>query len=130
MTLGLLLFFFGLHLVLIAASVLVSWLSGATTTLVDALAASTPVSALVGDDSSFGEGSLYELTFKNSLNVGFNSIQAFYGLFSFNYPWLHSDGPAGIFGILLQVMGHLVAGWFLFQIFKAGVGGFFSFLGR
>ena len=130
MTLKIVIGFLGVHVLLAVSMVLGTWLvGGAVPTFAEALVG-TPAAPLVGEDSIFGEGSLDKFDFKDTTNLLLSPVTVFYGMFSFNYDFLDSDGIAGIPGTLLSVAGHAIASWLIFDAARAGIGGFLSFLGR
>ena len=122
--------FFVAHVLLGGGTIVVNWLKGGSAlSWVEALAL-TPLEPLVGSDSVFGQNSLDRFSFENATNLIFGPVKTFYGLFSFNYEWLNSDGVVGGIGLLLSTAGHLAAAWLLYQVARAGIGGFLSFAGR
>ena len=130
MNLGVIIVFALLHLVLSGGTVLATWVGGGESMTFAESLEETPLKRLVGEDSTFGKGSLDQFTFEAAGNLIFGPVRTFYGLFSFEYDFLDSDGVVGIIGTLLSTAGHLMAGWLIFQVGRAGIGGFLSFLGR
>ena len=129
MTLGIVVAFSMVHIVMIGCTLLAQWLGGEASTFSGA-AASTPLASLIGDASEYAAGSLDRSTFEEVTNQMFGPVRTFYGLFSFEYSWLAGDGLMGLIGTLLSMAGHLIAAWMIFQVARAAVGGFLSFFGR
>lgn len=129
MTIGIVAVFCLLHLVMIGATMLATWLSGNAGTFGEALAP-TPLAALLGETSDYGRGSLDRSTFEEATNQVFGPVKTFYGLFSFEYDWLNGEGIGGFIGLLFSAAGHVVAAWLLYKVATAALGGFASLLNR